>query len=83
MDSEMKSPLTVQELCKYYPAFRLEDVSFSLTPGTITGFIGRNGAGKTGDQGEDRLCVRGNDLLHPEEAEGDHGRGPELLPGMG
>ena len=47
MDSEMKSPLTVQGLCKYYPAFRLEDVSFSLTPGTITGFIGRNGAGKT------------------------------------
>ena len=47
MDSEMKSPLTVQGLCKNYPAFRLEDVSFSLTPGTITGFIGRNGAGKT------------------------------------
>ena len=47
MVSEMKSPLTVQGLCKYYPAFRLEDVSFSLTSGTITGFIGRNGAGKT------------------------------------
>ena len=47
MDSEMKSPLTVQGLCKYYPAFRLEDVSFRLIPGTITGFIGRNGAGKT------------------------------------
>ena len=47
MDSEMKSPLAVQELCKTYPAFRLEDVSFRLVPGTITGFIGRNGAGKT------------------------------------
>ena len=47
MDYEMKNPLTVQGLCKYYPAFRLEDVSFSLVPGTITGFIGRNGAGKT------------------------------------
>jgi ABC-2 type transport system ATP-binding protein len=43
----MKSPLTVQGLCKYYPAFRLEDVSFRLVPGSITGFIGRNGAGKT------------------------------------
>ena len=47
MDYEMKSPLTVQGLCKTYPAFRLEDVSFRLVPGTITGFIGRNGAGKT------------------------------------
>ena len=47
MVSEMKSPLTVQGLCKNYPAFQLKDVSFSLVPGTITGFIGRNGAGKT------------------------------------
>ena len=47
MDFEMKTPLSVQGLCKNYPAFRLQDVSFRLTPGTITGFIGRNGAGKT------------------------------------
>ena len=47
MDYKMMDPLTVQGLCKYYPAFRLEDVSFRLIPGTITGFIGRNGAGKT------------------------------------
>jgi len=47
MVSEMKSPLEVRGLCKYYPAFRLQDVSFSLVPGSITGFIGRNGAGKT------------------------------------
>ena len=47
MDYEKMEPLKVQGLCKYYPAFRLEDVSFRLVPGTITGFIGRNGAGKT------------------------------------
>lgn len=47
MDSEKKSPLTVQGLCKNYPSFSLKDVSFSLVPGSITGFIGRNGAGKT------------------------------------
>lgn len=38
---------TVQHLCKSYPAFSLRDVSFQLEPGSITGFIGRNGAGKS------------------------------------
>ena len=37
----------VKGLCKDYPAFSLKNVSFSLEPGTITGFIGRNGAGKS------------------------------------
>ena len=37
MSSELKCPLQVQHLCKYYPSFRLEDVSFRLEPGTITG----------------------------------------------
>ena len=39
--------LEVQGLCKTYPGFRLQDVSFSVAPGSIMGFIGRNGAGKT------------------------------------
>ena len=39
--------LQVQGLTKRYPAFTLDQVSFSLEPGTIMGFIGRNGAGKT------------------------------------
>lgn len=43
----MSSVLTINKLCKEYPAFHLEDVSFSVEKGMIMGFIGRNGAGKT------------------------------------
>ena len=43
----MSLPLTVKGLCKVYPGFTLENVSFSLAPGRVTGFIGRNGAGKS------------------------------------
>lgn len=39
--------LTVSDLTKTYTAFKLDAVSFSLAPGKITGFIGRNGAGKS------------------------------------
>ncbi len=39
--------LEVQDLCKTYPGFRLDGVGFSVSPGSIMGFIGRNGAGKT------------------------------------
>ncbi|MEA5002976.1 MAG: ABC transporter ATP-binding protein [Christensenella sp.] len=39
--------LSVCNLEKHYPAFSLRDVSFTLAPGSITGFIGRNGAGKS------------------------------------
>lgn len=39
--------VSVKNLCKEYPSFRLQDITFSLDEGTVTGFIGRNGAGKT------------------------------------
>lgn len=42
----MDEIMTVRRLKKHYPGFEL-DVSFGLQKGKITGFIGRNGAGKT------------------------------------
>lgn len=39
--------LTVDGLVKTYPSFSLQDVSFEVPAGYITGFIGVNGAGKT------------------------------------
>ena len=43
----MAEILRLEGLCKRYPAFSLEDVSFSMEEGSVMGFIGRNGAGKT------------------------------------
>lgn len=37
----------IKNLSKSYPSFVLSDISFELNAGRITGFIGRNGAGKT------------------------------------
>jgi ABC-2 type transport system ATP-binding protein len=39
--------LEVKGLKKIYPTFTLNNVSFALQEGKITGFIGRNGAGKS------------------------------------
>jgi ABC-2 type transport system ATP-binding protein len=39
--------LEVKNLKKIYPTFTLNNVSFALQEGKITGFIGRNGAGKS------------------------------------
>lgn len=39
--------LEISGLCKRYPGFALQDVTFAMCRGEIMGFIGRNGAGKT------------------------------------
>lgn len=39
--------LTVNKIVKKYPRFLLDNVSFELPDGSITGFIGKNGAGKS------------------------------------
>lgn len=53
----------VNNLCKTYPSFRLDNVSFSLEKGRIAGFIGRNGAGKT-------TTIKSMlNLVHPDSGE--------------
>ncbi len=53
----------VKGLGKNYPGFRLDDVSFSLDEGRITGFIGRNGAGKS-------TTIKAMlNLVHPDSGE--------------
>lgn len=59
--SHIAAPLVrVEGLTKRYPAFALEDVSFEVNPGSITGFIGRNGAGKS----TTLKCLEGS--VHPD-----------------
>lgn len=43
----MDEVLKVSALSKHYAGFSLRDVSFSVPKGSITGLIGRNGAGKS------------------------------------
>lgn len=41
------SILSINNITKEYPGFKLDDVSFDVAKGTIMGFVGRNGAGKS------------------------------------
>lgn len=43
----MMKVLEISNLCKSYPKFELKNVSFSIEQGSIMGFVGRNGAGKS------------------------------------
>ncbi len=59
----MEEVLRICNLCKQYPSFRLQEVSFAVEKGTIMGFIGRNGAGKT----TTLKSIR--NLVHPDSGE--------------
>ncbi len=39
--------ITLQNVCKQYPAFSLDSVTFSVPMGSVVGLIGENGAGKS------------------------------------
>lgn len=55
--------VNVENLVKEYPSFRLNDISFSLESGRITGFAGRNGSGKT-------TTIKSMlNLIHPDSGE--------------
>lgn len=43
----MENILVVNNLCKEFKGFKLDNVSFALEKGAIMGFVGENGAGKT------------------------------------
>ena len=45
MDAE--NAITVENLTKVYDGFTLKDVSFKVPAGSVVGFIGENGAGKS------------------------------------
>ncbi len=43
----MMNAIELNNVCKTYPGFQLDHVTFDLPSGTILGLIGENGAGKT------------------------------------
>ncbi|MDL2293048.1 ABC transporter ATP-binding protein [Ruminococcaceae bacterium OttesenSCG-928-D13] len=43
----MTNNIEIKGLCKQYPNFKLDNVSFNVPAGSIVGFVGENGAGKT------------------------------------
>lgn len=48
MPSDDRSPIVVEHLTKQYGATRaVDDLSFAVAPGLVTGFLGPNGSGKT------------------------------------
>lgn len=46
-ETRMKTALSIENLSKQYPGFLLDHISFQVPEGSIMGFIGENGAGKS------------------------------------
>ncbi len=47
LNFQCKNAVEINHLVKRYRGFELQDVSFAIPTGCVTGFIGQNGAGKT------------------------------------
>ena len=73
----MSYAFEVRDLIKIYPGFQLGPLSLALEPGTVLGYIGPNGSGKTttmhcltglvrADQGEMRIFGRENHPNRPQ-----------------
>ena len=45
--TDYENAIEISGLTKKYDGFTLDNVSFSVPKGSIMGFIGQNGAGKT------------------------------------
>lgn len=54
------NPVEIRQLTKHYPGFTLDQITFDVQPGFVTGFVGANGSGKT----TTIKCALG--LVHPD-----------------
>jgi ABC-2 type transport system ATP-binding protein len=73
----MEKAFQYKNVIKTFPEFELGPIDLDLEPGTVLGFVGPNGSGKTttiqclvgllrADSGEMSVFGRPNDLNHPE-----------------
>ena len=73
----MSKALSIANVVKKFPGFQLGPLSIDLEPGTVLGYIGPNGSGKTttmhclvgllkAESGEMEIFGRRNDPNHPE-----------------
>ncbi len=76
----MENSIEIKGLCKSYPQFSINDVSFAVPSGCVMGFVGENGAGKSTtirmilgltkpDSGSVTVLGEPSDRLSPETKE--------------